>query len=82
MPIKMTKELPTEEGWYYWAENPDKVPDILEVEYQSSSVGFNYEFFAHDPKRLCALVGDNDRSVEYLGGYWAKVDKDQFEFGD
>ena len=82
MPIKMTKELPTEEGYYYWAENPDEVPDILEVEYQSSSSRCMYEFITHEPKELCAILGEVCRAVEYLGGYWAKVDKDQFEFED
>lgn len=63
MPIKMTKELPTEEGWYYFSSEVGETPLIGEIDGQGD--------FYCDDKYIAASS---------LGGYWAKVDKDQFEF--
>lgn len=69
MPIKMAKELPTEVGSYYWCTEEKEV-EIVEVEMSMIST----------------LYVDRGESgiwhIDELGGYWAKVDKDQFEFVD
>lgn len=65
MPIKMTKELPTEDGFYYFSAKIGCTPVIGEIRWGGKFfVGCEYW-----PRRTD-------------GGYWAKVDKDQFEFED
>lgn len=73
MTIKMTKELPTEVGYYYMSyglESAEFAPDIVEISIDSGSL--IVDSAAYQYKR-----------VSYYHGYfWAKVDKDQFEFVD
>lgn len=70
MPIKMTKELPTEAGYYYFCGEEHDF-EIVEVESSRLHNGGALYVDCHE----AGLV-----DVERLGGYWAKVDKDQFDF--
>lgn len=69
--IRMTKELPTEVGFYYWCGEDKQDIEIVEVE--SSKLHNGGALYVD-----CCEAGlvDADR----LGGYWAKVEKGQFEF--
>ena len=67
MTVKLTKDLPTEAGLYYWKELKETNIEIVEVEFCDimsvlylSFLGLTYE-------------------VKELGGYWAKVDESMFE---
>ena len=66
MPIKMTKELPTEDGHYYYKSNHRDKIDIVTVYLRDTVYG--------QVLSVCFMP------IENMGGYWAKVDKDQFEF--
>ena len=66
MPIKMTKELPNDRGSYFWAP-PDNYHPVVGVYVDS---------------HLFVKRAMGDFHVSEMGGYWAKVDKDQFEFVD
>lgn len=68
MPIKMTKELPTEEGDYFFS--CDGSFDNIQMVQVESELG-----------RFVGYVGDFSLGpVEVIGGYWAKLGQDQFEF--
>lgn len=75
MKIVMKKNLPDSSGKYFWSKSPDWMPIIVEV-YQG----------ANEPMaRWCVeahYIGPEIRnlSVESMGGYWAKLTKDDFEF--
>ena len=65
--IKLTKELPTEEGLYYHTHGKGKNINLYDVFKSTKRNGFFvYSFLA-------------DRRVEDYGGYWAKVDQAMFE---
>lgn len=65
--IKMTKTLPSDPGQYYWSEGSGFEVDISDV------------FFIAGSLFIDRGEGGNFR-VELMGGYWAKVEQDQFEF--
>ena len=76
MPIKMTKEMPTEEGLYFWCD------DINSSDYSMNTIPV-INTITHGKAGLLAQLRDG--KIEFpsiIGGYWAKVDKDQFEFTD
>ena len=76
--IKLTKTLPSEEGDYYWVfENQDgqkSRPMIVSASYFDG-----YE--ESDDLHVAGADGDYT-FVDYLGGYWAKVEQDHFVFGE
>jgi hypothetical protein len=65
--IKLTKTLPSEVGQYYWSEGSGFEVDISDV------------FFIAGSLFIDRGEGGSHR-VERMGGYWAKVEQDQFEF--
>ena len=66
--IKMTKELPTEAGEHFFSCYGSF--DNIQMVDVDSELG-----------RFVGYVGDFSLGpVDVIGGYWAKVDKDQFEF--
>jgi len=62
--IKMTKTLPCEAGYYYWASG-----------YPGSPVTI---IFCHNDGDVKSDNGYSDAAD--VGGYWAKVDESMFEF--
>lgn len=72
MPIKMTKELPTKSGWYYW-KSCDYDDLVFVLYFDGNNSVFRSEMCRSDLVMIAA-------NPEDMGGYWAKVDKDQFEF--
>lgn len=67
--VKLTKTLPSGEGSYYWDEFGSREPRIVSVE----RCPVNASLFAHK-------AGGDYEAVSNMGGYWAKVEQDQFEF--
>ena len=65
--IEMTKELPSEEGFYYWSADSSKEVEGVHVRWMR---------YSYRPPRL--VVGND--AVVSMGGYWAKVDQSMFEF--
>lgn len=66
MPIKMTKEPPTEEGQYFHKSGHRDKIDIVTVYIRDTVFG--------DVLSVCFMP------VKTMGGYWAKLEQDQFEF--
>lgn len=61
--VKLTKTLPSENGFYYWAPDASVLPVIGEIDSQGD--------FYEEGQFVVARE---------MGGYWAKVEQDQFEF--
>lgn len=69
MPIKMTKELPAEAGFYYFSLGRSFYETaIVEVTMVRCELILDEPAYGHHPVRL------------FNKGCWAKVDIDQFEF--
>lgn len=68
--IKMTKTLPTEGGWYYYAgfKECQPVPVFVDRELQREGNIINGR---------AQMI-----SAASTGGYWSKVDQSMFEFED
>lgn len=65
MTITLTKELPTEEGCYFWCKSKDS--ELVEVVVVLNNVS------------LVAIRGVTT-FASFAGGYWAKVEKEHFIF--
>ena len=68
--IKLTKTLPTEEGFYYWSSPHKSSPVILYMCFFDGD---------GDTDELCSQDFEDYLSASTLGGYWAKVDQSMFE---
>lgn len=66
--IKLTKKLPTEEGSYFWAESLGSTIHMANVTRDKYTGYMNAE------------IGGFKFSAIHHSGYWAKVEKDHFEF--
>lgn len=64
--IKLTKKMPTEEGWYFYTRRPDILP-MPEHLYAANG-------------RL--FLAGGQRLMPSVGGYWAKVEQSHFEVCD
>ena len=69
MAIKMTKERPTQVGWYYYSESENFVPEIVEV-------------YLVGTEELRFAAGAGWQRVCYVCGYWAKLEDSHFIFED
>lgn len=72
--INMTRELPSEEGLYFWCD------DMNSAEYSMNTIPV-INTITHGKAGLLAHLRDG--KIEFpsiIGGYWAKVDKSMFEF--
>lgn len=76
MPIKMTKELPTDAGLYLWSKSG------LADDIESVSVCFTENPISQQKDFYSSTMRYGVVRCSVIGGYWAKVDKDQFEFVD
>lgn len=69
--IKMTKELPTEVGYYYWCKSMSLVDvQIVQVTMVDGVLILDDAAYGCHPLSM------------FNCGYWAKVEQDQFEFVD
>jgi len=73
--VRMTKTLPSEDGLYYWAHSPRYDPIILKVWGDTEGQFWFAQYPPSHPEMVCS-------SVEDLGGHWARVEQDLFEFSE
>jgi hypothetical protein len=76
--IKLTKTLPSEVGRYFWCS--DDI-DLMIVDVTYSKYSYDKENIGQDAEFLVS-EDHNEMGhirVELMGGYWAKVEQDQFE---
>lgn len=66
--IKMTKALPTESGWYYYAVVEGMLPRVV--------------FVDDELQREGNIINGRAQMIHIgsVGGYWAKVDESMFAF--